>query len=423
MKKKSSITVIFIILLLLAFSTSYALWNMTLKQEGVNELTTDCFQLSFEESDDISLENAYPIENSKLNEFFKTAKPFHFTVKNNCASVSSLSINLESLQLEGKTIPEEYLGVAFWEGEKGTKMDDELNEKDNYFYGYLLENLAYTIPISDNSYAAHELYYTYIGENESREFNLLLYLNESTPPTPDVMNASYQSKVTIQANYVNEEDVIEQQKPYITKIVFENSLQEKAGENIIFRSKYGLYGMDNIMNYLEKENDGYTLYIQGNQKIALPENSSGLFAEFYSLESIEGLEYVDTSKVKDMSSLFSSCPKLTTLDLSSFNTDNVENMRGMFYGCRNLKNLNISSFNTNNVTDIRYLFYYCENLITTINITGSKITSYQGLFNLSALRPPAQITVNYIAETSDLVDQMLQNKSDSSNVVKGTLIS
>lgn len=44
----------------------------------------------------------------------------------------------------------------------------------------------------------------------------------------------------------------------------------------------------------------------------------------------------DTSAVTNMSSMFSSCDNLTTLDLSSFNTSAVTDMSFMFYYCSNL---------------------------------------------------------------------------------------
>ncbi|MBQ3920443.1 MAG: BspA family leucine-rich repeat surface protein, partial [Oscillospiraceae bacterium] len=56
----------------------------------------------------------------------------------------------------------------------------------------------------------------------------------------------------------------------------------------------------------------------------------GAFDGFSSLESIEGLEYLDTSSVTDMRGMFMSCSSLTSLDLSGFDTSNVTAMYGMF---------------------------------------------------------------------------------------------
>jgi len=40
------------------------------------------------------------------------------------------------------------------------------------------------------------------------------------------------------------------------------------------------------------------------------------------------------------------------------------------------------------------------------------------LYNAATISP-AKITVNYTAETSDLVDKMIATKSEKSNIVKG----
>ena len=77
------------------------------------------------------------------------------------------------------------------------------------------------------------------------------------------------------------------------------------------------------------------------------------------LSSIDGLQYVNTSEVTDMSSMFQNCKSLTTLDLSRFNTKNVTSMANMFSGCTGLTSLNVSEFNTSNVTNMEGMFANC----------------------------------------------------------------
>ena len=50
-------------------------------------------------------------------------------------------------------------------------------------------------------------------------------------------------------------------------------------------------------------------------------------------KKIDGLEYLNTDNVTDMSGMFSGCASVESLDLASFNTDNVKDMRSMFSGC------------------------------------------------------------------------------------------
>ena len=49
-------------------------------------------------------------------------------------------------------------------------------------------------------------------------------------------------------------------------------------------------------------------------------------------------------------------------------------------------------------------------------------TDYTRMFLSSATDPNAQITVNYVADASTLVDNMIATKSSNSNVVKGQQI-
>ena len=65
-----------------------------------------------------------------------------------------------------------------------------------------------------------------------------------------------------------------------------------------------------------------------------------------------------------MSSMFNSCYKLTSLDVSSFDTSNVTNMYSMFIYCSKLTSLDVSSFNTSKVTNMDSMFQNCFKLVT-----------------------------------------------------------
>lgn len=86
------------------------------------------------------------------------------------------------------------------------------------------------------------------------------------------------------------------------------------------------------------------------------------FSGCTNLTSIEGIENLNTSNVKNMNEMFGQCSNLETLDLSHFNTEKVGNMSNMFNGCTKLRDLNISSFNTENVTNMYGMFYGCSSL-------------------------------------------------------------
>ena len=69
------------------------------------------------------------------------------------------------------------------------------------------------------------------------------------------------------------------------------------------------------------------------------------------------------------------------------------------------------------------MFYGCEFLTTTINIMSTGVTSYGLMFSGAATSNGSKITVNYIADASTLVDNMIATKTYNSNVVKGSVIS
>ena len=100
----------------------------------------------------------------------------------------------------------------------------------------------------------------------------------------------------------------------------------------------------------------------GNLDTSYVTNMSGMFSDCSSLASLN-LSGFDTSIVKDMSSMFSGCSSLASLDLSGFNTSHVENMLCMFLNCSSLASLDLSGFDTGNVTGKKNsMFYGCSGL-------------------------------------------------------------
>ena len=105
------------------------------------------------------------------------------------------------------------------------------------------------------------------------------------------------------------------------------------------------------------------IVINESFKTFTPTTLSLFFAALSELETITGLEYLNTANVTDMSSLFDHCQKLTSLDLSNFNTAKVKNMELMFSHCSNLKTIYASDkFITAAVTKSENMFSYCGSL-------------------------------------------------------------
>ncbi len=97
---------------------------------------------------------------------------------------------------------------------------------------------------------------------------------------------------------------------------------------------------------------------------ARPTSCYGWFYNQKSLTAIEGLEYLNTEEVTNMTYMFYECEVLESLDVSNFNTEKVTSMKDMFDCCFALKELDLSSFNTANVTSMVRMFSGCSNLAT-----------------------------------------------------------
>lgn len=113
-----------------------------------------------------------------------------------------------------------------------------------------------------------------------------------------------------------------------------------------------------------------------------PTSLSEFFAYLTNLKTITGLEYLNTAKVTDMSYMFESCAKLTSLDVTNFNTGNVTDMSHMFSSCKSLTSLDVIHFNTAKVTYMNEMFFDCKSL-TSLDVTHfntANVTDMYGTF-------------------------------------------
>ena len=106
------------------------------------------------------------------------------------------------------------------------------------------------------------------------------------------------------------------------------------------------------------------------------------FENLTKLETITGLEYLNTEKVKNMSCMFRGCSSLTSLDVTKFNTVNVTNMSYMFTGCSALLSLDVTNFNTANVTNMSKMFSDCVALLSldVTNFNTANVTDMSYMF-------------------------------------------
>ena len=147
---------------------------------------------------------------------------------------------------------------------------------------------------------------------------------------------------------------------------------------------YSLNNAGNIPRWVRDEKNVTTVVFDSSFGDANPNSTYMWFFEMSSLTSITGMkEYLNTSNVTNMNSMFFGCSSLTSLDVSGFNTEKVTNMNSMFLGCSSLTSLDVSNFNTTSVTDMKSMFDNCSSL-SSVNLRSfntENVTDMSSMFN------------------------------------------
>ena len=351
------------------------------------QTTTDCFNITFTDSNDINLQKAYPITDSEGS----SLAPYTFTIENTCDSPASYQINLETMGQEGsvKVLPEEYLKANLIEKDSSNISTNNLTS--DYEVGTTI----------DGAIKAYKLDTGIIQGKTSKTFELRLWLDYDTPVIDEVMNATYNGKISVNSSYreapsnmimakdftidsettegdINQDtgaiisDSFWQHNLNIKTITFESTLTPK--DNPAYTYDISVNQDGSVMAYLVENGTledywtgdmivAYDMYIQSNGKVYANYDSSWLFGLFTNLTEINNLQNLDTSYVTNMSDMFDNASSLTALDLSHFDTSNVTDMSYMFAYMDALIKLDLSSFDTSNVTDMSYMFAYMDALI------------------------------------------------------------
>ena len=207
-------------------------------------------------------------------------------------------------------------------------------------------------------------------------------------------------------------------KPYVRTITFDNNLSNLPSscteDNLCWDISYDTTQKKKVYGYLidsglkdstDNTKSLYNLYIVSEAQIFAPSSSNYIFSF---------RKYANGKNISNLISINFN---------NNFNTSKVTNMESMFCACLSLTNLDLSNFNTSKVTNMEYMFYKCESLTTTINIMNANVSNYTNMFFKAATASDSKIIVNYIADASTLVDNMIATKAYDSNVIKGNIIS
>lgn len=163
-------------------------------------------------------------------------------------------------------------------------------------------------------------------------------------------------------------------------------------------------------------------------KDARPTTCVSWFLCFEALTTIEHLDYLNTSEVEYMNSMFTKCTSLETLDLSSFNTEKVTDMQTMFEGSTNLRTINLpKGFIGSNVTDLNGMFRGCVSL-TELDLSGSnaeKVKNMNSMFygcvalsnlNLSGFKTGSLTEMRYLFSSCHSLESLDLSGFNTENV-------
>ena len=126
---------------------------------------------------------------------------------------------------------------------------------------------------------------------------------------------------------------------------------------------YDLNEGDNTPEWISKNSYVKKVVFDASFANTRPTSFFSWFRGCENLTTIEGIEYLNTENVENMSFMFRDCYALESLDLSSFITVKVTSMSHMFYICKALTTIYASDkFVTDQVTYGNNMFYGCEKL-------------------------------------------------------------
>ena len=313
----------------------------------------------------------YGVNNSKseIEVKFNVVKPILFSFKYLISAISSYYV---SITLNGKPL-------------------DEIRGTEQKVYKSILNKGEYTLTLSYNT--------PNFGDGNEGADRAFIY-DLKAPTTISDYVAEYDATNTtltfkkITSNNLESIDlsrlVIVNDKPRVKDMCDLLGIETTNIKNIVFDESFKTYAPTSLLQFFSRCSTLETISGLEYLNTANVKNMSNMFAFCQELSSLD-LSKFNTEKVTDMSSMFEGCHRLSSLDLSKFNTANVTNMSSMFTGCHRLSSLDLSNFNTAKVMNMSYMFCYCQNLskLDVSNFNTEKLLTMYGMFqnckNLTSL--------------------------------------
>ena len=183
------------------------------------------------------------------------------------------------------------------------------------------------------------------------------------------------------------------------------TFKENVGETLPNNSAW-VVDKQKVTDINKKLGNGTIVHIVFDKSFSsyTPTSLYRFFADLTKLETITGLEYLNTEKVTNMSCMFRECSKLTSLDVTHFNTANVTDMSSMFTNCLSLTSLDVTRFNTAKVTNMRSMFSSCSSL-TSLDVTRfntENVTDMSSMFYICSSLASLDVTHFNTANVTDM---------------------
>ena len=184
-----------------------------------------------------------------------------------------------------------------------------------------------------------------------------------------IYNMKYLKRAYLYLNFINYNTIAKLEK---NKVQIMNKIKLKYKNNEGKLGKFKIVSKTvNIMILVgnKKINEDYYYSDESEKEIELIikgriKNFSSMFSSCEYLYEIDGLKNLDVSNGYNFEFMFYGCHQLQNLDgLSNWNISNGNNFQCMFLGCKQLQNLDgLSNWNVSNGTDFSAMFYGCHQL-------------------------------------------------------------
>ena len=182
-----------------------------------------------------------------------------------------------------------------------------------------------------------------------------------------------------------------------------------------------VYNIDMVQNVCTNYSSIKNIVFDESFKTYAPTSLRGFFGGCETLETISGLEYLNTANVEFMDHMFEGCSALKSLDLTNFNTAKVTYMNNMFEGCSALTSLDLTKFNTANVEFMLHMFNGCSALksLDLTNFNTAKVTYMNNMFEgcsaLTTIYVSNKFVTDNVSNGSDMFTgcKSLKDYSDS----------